>query len=805
MDALWQDLRYAFRALRKSPGFTLAAVVTLALGIGGNTAIYSLVNTLLLEPLPFEGGERLVMFWEENDREGRSYSEVAPAQVRALQQRATAFEDIAPYDLFGFTLTGSGEPEQLTGTVVAHNFFGLLGVTPLAGRLFTPEDDRQGAPPVAVLSHEFWRRRFAGDPSTVGRSLLLSGVPTTVVGVLPEGFRFEAPADVYHPLAQPESLWENRRARILRVVGKLAPGTALARARAEVQAISRSLEAEYPETNAGWEISVVPAVEGLFQGPVRPTLIAFLGAVGFVLLIACADVANLLLARATGRRRELAVRAALGAGRRRLVKQLLSESLLLAGFGAAAGLLLAVWALSVLESVFPAAILRATPRLTRLEIDGSVLAFTGLVTIVTGLVFGLLPALRATRASLSEELAEEGRSTADRGRGRLRAALVGAQVALALVLCTGAGLMIRSFVNQVLANPGFRPDNVLTFWTALPQTRYPDGPSIAAFQLRALETLRALPGVEGVAGANVVPLSGEGARTDFTILGGDAGAAENLPTTQYRLVSPDYFQVLGVPLVSGRVFDQRDRVGGAPVAAINQALADRYFPGRSPLGERIVLAGDSVAREVVGVVGNVADWRQSDRVGALLYLPFQQRRSARMGFLVRTAVAPAGLADAARRAVAELDPDQPIYDVQPLRELVNFSLFTQRLSAGMLGVLALVAVALAAVGVYGVMAYNVGQRTREIGLRMALGARAAEVLGLMLRHGMTPVLAGLLAGAAGALVLTRVLRRMLFEVSPTDPVTFGLTGGLLALVAAAAIYLPSRRAARVDPAEVLRQ
>jgi predicted permease len=663
MDALWQDFRYALRALRKSPGFTVAAALTLALGIGGNTAIYSLVDTLLIEPLPFADGERLVMLWEENQREGRAYSEVSGAQVRALQQRATVFEDIAPYDWFGFTLTGGGAPEQLTGTVVAHNFFEVLGVGPVAGRLFRPEEDREGSPPVVVLSHEFWRREFAGDRSVVGRALVLNGVPTTVVGVLPEGFRFEVPADVYHSLAQPESLWENRRARVLRVVGKLAPGVSLARARAEAETIAASLAQEFPETNTGWTLSVVPATEGLFQGPVRPSLVALLGAVGFVLLIACADVANLLLARATGRRRELAIRAALGAGRRRLVGQLLTESVVLASVGAIAGLLLAAWGLSALEATFPAAMLRGTPRLTQVEIDGSVLAYTGLLTVFTSALFGLAPALRATPVRLRDELAAAGRSTAGRGSGRLRAALVASEVALALVLSTGAGLMIRSFVNQVVANPGFRPDNVLTFWTSLPQSRYPDGPSIAAFQLRALEALRALPGVEMAAAANVVPLSGEGARTDFSVRGVDQPVGEPLPTAQYRLVSADYFRVLGIPILRGRGFDERDRAGGSPVAVISRSLGDRYFAGRDPVGEWVTLAGDSVAREIVGVVETVADWRMSDRAGALLYLPFQQRRSARMGFLVRTGVAPAGLAEPAGGVVAGLDPDQPIYDV----------------------------------------------------------------------------------------------------------------------------------------------
>jgi len=800
------DLRFALRSLRKQPGFTAAAVLALALGIGGNTTIYSVVDSLLLEPLPFPGGDRLVMFWQENQREGRAYNEVAPGVVRALQTRATSFEAIAPYDWFGFTLTGSGEPEEVPGAVATPDFFELLGATPFIGRLFRREDDRPGAPPVVVLSYEFWQRRFARDASVLGTELTLNGGPATVVGILPPGFRFEVPADIYYPLTPPQGpdFWENRRARVLRVVGRLAPGASLSRGRAEASAIAASLAREFPETNADWTVSVVPAAEGLFQGPVRATLTALLGAVGFVLLIACADVANLLLARATGRRREFAVRTALGAARSRLVRQLLTESVVLAAVGAVLGLLLAAWGLSAIESALPLAMIQSMPRLGGFEVDGSVLGFTGVLTVATGVLFGLVPALRATRGNVRDDLVAEGRTTADRSRGRLRSTLVAIEVALALVLLTGSGLMIRSFLNQVLANPGFHPDHLLTFWTSLPQSRYPDGPSIARFQARALEELDALPAVEGVAAVNVVPLSGEGARTDFTIVGATVAGEATQPTTQYRLVSANYFQLLGIPLVRGRLIDERDRVGGVPVAVVNRALAGRYFPGRDPIGERIILEGDTVPREIVGVVENAVDWRMSDRSGVLLYLPFQQRRSARIGFLVRTSVAPAGVADGARRTVAAIDPDQPIYDIQPLRELVDFSLFTQRVSAGLLGVLAVIALLLAAVGVYGVMAFGVGQRVHEIGIRMALGARAAEILRLVMRQGMAPVGVGLAVGAVGALTLTRVLRRLLFQVNPTDPVTFGLTGAVLVAVAALAVYLPARRATRVAPVEALR-
>jgi predicted permease len=804
MSDLIADLRYAVRTLVRSPGFALAAVLALALGIGGNAAIYSVVDALLLEPLPFAGGDRLVMFWDENPREGREFNEVSPAHVRALQQRTDAFSGVAAYDWFGFTLTGDGDPEQLTASVVEQNFFDLLGVSAAAGRTFLPEDDRAGAPPVVLLSHELWRRRFGGDPALVGRTVTLDGGPFTVVGVLPAGFRFEIPADVYTPLAQAESFWELRGRHILRVVGRLAPGVGLPQARAQVATLARSLEREFPETNRDWMISVVPAAEGLFQGPVRPMLVAFLGAVGFVLLIACANVANLLLARGAGRRRELAIRAALGAARTRLVRQLLVEGAVLAFLGAAAGLVLATWALSAIASLAPARILQATPRLAHLAIDGSVLTFTFLLTAATVALFGLVPALRATRTDLRRDVSTEGRATADRTRGRLRGALVGIEVGLAVVLLSGAGLMIRSFMNQVRANPGFRSDRLLTFWTALPGSRYPDGAAVAAFQRRGLDALRALPGVGAAAAANVVPLSGEAPSARFTVRGRAGSGETEPPFASLRLVSDQYFEVLGIQVLRGRPIDATDREGGAPVAVVSQGLADQFFPGREPIGEFVVLEGDSVARQIVGIVADVADWKTGNRSDAYLYLPFQQRRAARMGFLLRTAVAPASLGSAAAGAISGLDPAQPIYDVQPMTDVMAFALYNQRMSAGLLGALAVVALLLAAVGAYGVMAYAVGQRVHEIGVRMALGARADTVVRLVVIQGMRPVAIGLAVGLGGALALSRVLQGLLFEVRATDPLTLAGVAVLLALVALLACYLPARRAARIAPMEALR-
>lgn len=803
METVIQDLRYAIRQLTKSPGFTIAAVLALGLGIGGNTAIFSTLNTMLLKPLPFPEGERLVSFWDENPQQGRMYNEVAPAHIVALRARAKAVESIAVYDYAGYTLTGSGEPERLTGFVLSQGFLPLLGVQPILGRNFLPEEDRNGGANVVLLSYELWQRRFQGERDIIGRSLTLNGFPTTVIGVLPERFQFESRADAYMPLAMPDSVWENRRAHFLRVVGRLAPGASIAEARTQASDISQSLERDFPETNRGWRITVWRAAEGLYQGPVKPALVSLLGGVGFVLLIACADVANLLLVRAAGRRREIAVRLSLGATRGRLVRQLLTESVLLAACGGVLGVMIASWWLGLTAGGIPARIFDFTPRLRDLRVDGTALAFTALLTAVTGIAFGLAPAWRAARGSLKDALHEGGQSGIA-GRGRLRGILVGAEVALALVLIAGASLMVQSFARQMGANPGFQPDRLLTLTVSPQAPRYPDGPSIAAFEQTLLERVRVLPGVTGAVVTSAIPLSGSGGAGNFTIAGRPAPRETDLPLAAQRSVSEDYFTTLGIPVMRGRAITVADRIDGAMVAVISESLARQYFAGSDPIGQRVFRQNDTIAREIVGVVGDVADWKIGTRSSAYIYFPFQQVRSRQIGLMLRTGVDPASLSNSVRRTVYAIDPDLPVFQMQPMSELMEFALFDRRMSAQTMGGLAIIALLLAIVGIYGVVAHAAGQRTRELGLRMALGAQPGQILGMIVRQGMRPVAIGLAIGLAGAFGLTQAMERILFQVRAGDPATMLLSGAVLALAALAAAWVPARRAAKTDPMLALR-
>ncbi|MBV9772851.1 MAG: ABC transporter permease [Gemmatimonadetes bacterium] len=804
MDTLLQDLRYTLRTLGRSPGFVGMAVLALALGIGGNTAVFSVVYTLLYRPFPFADADRLAVVWDNNAREGREYGELTPAHVGALREGARSFAGVAAYDLAGYTLTGAGEPEQVEGQTVDPSFFPLLGVRPALGRGFLPGEDRVGAPAVAVLGHDFWQRHFAGNPGVVGRTVMLDGVGTTVVGVLPADFRFPGHGDVWTPLVLPDSLWQSRRAHSLRLVAKLRPGVPITAARAEVDALSRDLERRFPDAEQGWRMSVHPLNEGLFQGPIRPILLVLLGAVGFVLLIACADVANLLLVRASVRQREVAVRVAMGASRWRLVRQLLTESLVLALLGGALGALLGVWGVDALRLAFPPGFRELVPQIAHLAVDRHALAYTALASLVTGLLFGLVPALQASRPDLSAVIKEGERgSTGGTRSGRLRTALVVGEVALALVLVTGTGLMVRSFLHQTEANPGFRPERTLTFWLALPSARYADAGKILAFQDALIGRLSALPGVASVGTVDPLPLTGEGKQLRFTVEGLAVPTPADTPSANLRLVSPDYFRAIGIPLLRGRAFTAADREGAPPVAVVSRGMAEQFWPGRSPLGRRLRMPrGES--REVVGVVDDVADWRLGKHSRAYLYLPYAQAPSQRIGVVVRTTGDPLAVGAAARRAVYALDPDQPVYGMRGMDRVVSDALFIQRVNAAMLGVLAVVALLLAMVGVYGVMAYTIARRTHEIGIRMALGASARDVLRQVVGEGMRPVLLGMAIGVVGALAVGRLLASLLWEVGGTDPATFAAVPLLLAATALLACWLPARHATRVDPMIALR-
>ncbi|MGH7469875.1 MAG: ABC transporter permease [Longimicrobiales bacterium] len=807
MHSLMTDLRYAVRSFLRTPGFTVTAVLALALGLGLNTAIFSAINMLLLKPLEYRDAERLVMFWDNRPQEGRLYNEVTPANVVALRASA-AYETVGVFDFAGWTLTGSGEPEQLNGFVVSHEILPMLGIEPVAGRLFNAADDRAGAPPVALLSEGIWRRRFEGDNNIIGRRVLLDGQPVTIAGVFPSRLHLAAPADLLMPLAAPDSLWQARNTHILRVIGKLRSDVSMSAARAELNVLSTRLERDHPDTHTGWRMSLHSMTEGLQQGPVKPIMAVLFAAVGFVLLIACADVANLLLARSAPRRREVAIRTAIGASRGRLVRQMLTESLLLAVVGGLLGLVIAVWVLAAISGVTPPSILQFVPRLADLSIDRTALLYNAGLCALTALLFGLAPALRSSRADLSEALKERDRGhIPGRSRHRLSGSLVVLELALSLVLVIGAALMVQSLVKQQRANPGFQADNLFTAQIAPNPARYNSAEAMRAFQRELLARTSALREVVAAATVNALPLSGEAPAWQFGIPGRTFDANDP-PSAQARLISAAYFDVMGLPLLRGRAFTDLDREGTQPVAVVSRSFAARYFPDQNAVGQRLTIPQEEVPREIVGVVSDVHDWRlgfaSGSAAAAFIYVPHTQRPRGVINLIVHARAADAAVFAALRRTLFQLDPEQPLFQTSSMRELVNFSLFSQSITTTLLGLLALVALVLAICGVYGVMAYAVTQRTYEFGVRQALGATRAELLLMVLRQGAFPVGLGLLGGLTGAVLLAGSLRRLLFGVEPVNPVTFGGAALILALVSVLATAIPALRATRVAPVTALR-
>ncbi len=802
MQTLWQDLRYGLRMLIKHPGFAAVAVSALALGIGANTAIFSVVNAVLLRPLPYRNPERLVMVWEDHRGRGGPEREwLSPADWQDWREQNQVFERIAAMLDWGPTLTGQAEPESLVGAAVSHDMFAALGSEPTLGRSFRPEEDRAGAERVVVLSHGLWQRRFGSDPRIIGQALMLSGDSYTVVGVMPAGFKFPviANAELWRTLRPALNPGCQRGCVVLRAIARLKPEATLERARTEMTAIARRIEEQYPQSNKGVGATLIPLHEQLV-GNLRDAMLVLLGAVAFVLLIACANVANLMLARSAAREKEMAIRAALGAGRTRIVRQLLTESVLLALVGGALGLLLAYWMVDLLVSFSPPSALRVD----EIAIDGRVLGFTLGLALLTGLVFGLAPAVQVSRTDLNHSLKEGGRDAPSGARGgRLRGALVAAELALALMLLVGAGLLIKSFVMLQRVDPGFNPDQVLTLNVALPSINYPDRPQITAFYTQLLDRIKALPGVQSVGTTSSLPLGGNDSDTDFVIEGRPPSPPGQQPVAWYGLVSPDYFRALGMRLVRGRVFTERDDEKASRVVIISEAMARRYFPAEDALGKRLG-TGPNAWREIVGVMADVKQFGLEIDARPTMYLPDRQSPARAMTVVVRTTAEPLQLAAAVRAAVWEGDKNLAMAKVMPMAQLVSTSIAQPRFILLLLGIFAGVALALAAVGIYGVMSYTVTQRTREIGVRMALGARPRDVLRLVVGQGLLLTALGVGIGLAGAVGLTRLMRTLLFGVQPTDPATFALIALLLAGVALLACYLPARRAAKVDPMVALR-
>ena len=798
LDSLRQDLRYALRQLRSHPGFAAVVLLTLGLGIGANTAMFSVVDAVLLRPLPYPDASRLVLL--QGHKEGIGNEAASVPDFVDWKAQSRSFSGMTAFAGASLNLAGGDgrPPERLIAARVTSDFFRTLGVGPSPGRGFTAAENRPGAGKVVVLAHSLWNDRFGGDPDVVGRAITLNGEPYTVVGIAAPGFAFPSWAQAWTPVApQPGSPGQGRRSDFLGVVGRLAPGATLKAARADMAAIGQRLERQYPATNTGWSVAVTPLRERIV-GDVRPALLVLLGAVGLVLLIACANVANLLLARGAARRRELAMRAALGAPRRRLVGQLLAESLVLSLLGAALGLLLAFWATRALVGLDPAAL----PRLGEVHVDGAVLLFALGAALVTTALFGLAPALRLTRTDLRRELVEGGRSAGGRGRSVLDRGLVAGQVAIAVVLLVGAGLLIRSFASLQGVNPGFRTRGVLTARVSLPDHRYPDDPRVRAFWNDLLARLGGLPGVTRAGVTSDLPLQ-SGSYLSFRVEGRPAPGPDVVQDAVVCSVGGDYFRTLGIPLVRGRLTDARDGSEDRPVAVIDRAMARRYWGGEDPIGDRISFDGNRWYT-IVGVVGNVRT-ESLDRPGyPHAYLNYRQSPRHGMALALHTDGDPAALAGAVRAAVGQLDPTLPVYDVRTMREIIETSILRPRFDVMTLGTFAGLALLLALIGIYGVLSYAVSVRLRELGIRMVLGADRGATLRFVLRLGMAPVLAGVAVGLAGAVLAVRVLSGLLYGVSPLDPVTFVLVPAALVAVAALACWLPAWRATRVDPVHALR-
>jgi putative ABC transport system permease protein len=817
MDNLLQDLRYAARRLLRSPGFTAVALLTLALGIGANSAIFTVVHGVLLRSLPFAEPEALVAFGTVQPGEAPRAGSLSPPDFMSLRDQATGAGSGSPgvlADAVAFVygaaaLTGEGEPQRVEAAWVSAGFFEIFGAAPVLGRSFTADENRPGDDDVAVLGHGFWLQAFGGDPGVVGRTVTVNGVSRTVVGVAPPGFDFPDRRVLWSPIPYGETFSSetavNRRAQYLSVVGRLRPGVSVAQARAEVTAIAARLEAEFPETNTNVTLAMLPLRE-VVVGEVRTPLLVLLGAVGFVLLIACANVANLLLARAAARQSEMALRTALGAARGRLVGQLLTESLLLGLLGGALGLLLAYAGTDLLLALRPEGI----PRLDDVGVDATVIGFTLAVSLGTGLLFGLVPALHVTRADLTAVLAEAGRGGPVGRQGqRTRSLLVVAEVALAVMLLVGAGLLMRSFLQLQQVDPGFRPEQALATQLSLPARSYPDDDRRAAFYGALIERLEALPGVTSVGAVNVLPMSDDRMVINFAVRGREPLPPGEQPTLDVRLATPDYLRAMGIPLLRGRAFSDRDRADAPQVALINEAAAQRHFPGEDPIGQFIRLGwgraeGEFAGGEVVGIVGDVRQLGLADDFLPEIYLPHAQAPEAQMSVVVRTAGDPLTLAGAIRAEVRSLDPNLPVGTMTTLDHVVSRSVAQPRFYLLLLGIFAAVSLTLTAVGIFGVMSYAVVQRTREIGIRMALGAAPGAVLRMVIGGALALAVGGMALGLGGALVLTRVLESLVFGVSTTDPLTYAGVAGALTAVVLLASYIPARRATRVDPAVALR-
>ncbi|HEX8146504.1 MAG TPA: ABC transporter permease [Pyrinomonadaceae bacterium] len=811
METFLQDVRYGVRVLAKNKGFTAVAVLTLALGIGANTAIFSVVNDLLLRPLPYTDADRVVMLWEVTP-EGRHMNTTSRANFREWRAQGSSFESMAAFSDQRLNLTGAGEPEEVAVQLATPDLFKVLGVEPILGRVLVEEDLRRDSAGV-VLSHSFWKRRFGGDPNVIGKPVTLNGIPFNVVGVMPPSFQWHIKqrsgtgkaAEVWMGLAMPPpgAQGANERGRFLSVVGRLKRGVTFEQAEAELKTIHKRLEQD-STFNKNYTAEVIPLREQ-FVGNIRPALWVLLGAVGLVLLIACANVANLLLSRVAAREKEIALRTALGARRTRVIRQLLTESLLLSLLGSGLGLLVAWWGIGALVAISP----RDLVSLQNVGINTTVLAWTLGVTLLTSVLFGIVPALEATRLNLNDALKEGGKGGDAQGSRsrRLRGFLVVGEVALALMLLAGAGLLVKSFAQLRKIDTGFETENVLTMVLRLPASKYKEDPQYVAFFRQALERVRAIPGVRSAGIVNYLPLyGGLGAATGFDVEGRPASPPGTGPSTNVRVADSGYFKTMGIPVLRGRSFTDAEDAEVHPVILVSESFARKHFPGEDPLGKRlkVYMSEEPAWTEIVGVVGDVRYDNLTAAAEPFVYYPHPGLTYEFMTLVIRTAGDPAAMAPAVRREIAAIDPDQPVSDVRTMTQVMADTVARARFNTLLLAIFAGLATLLAAVGIFGVMSYSVQLRTREIGLRMALGAQPGRVLMLVLRQGLVLTLVGIGVGLAGALALSRVMSGLLYGVGTSDPATFAAIVGVLAVVSLVACYIPARRATRVDPLVALK-
>jgi putative ABC transport system permease protein len=808
VNSCWRDIRFGLRMLVKNPTFTAIAVLTLALGIGANTAIFSVIDAALLRPLPYPDADRIVVLYQFD--QDKQTDDPAPADFLDFRQQSSSFAYFAAHRGLPFNLSGNGQPERVEGAVVTSDFFAALGVQAVQGRTIQPDLDPPGGTSVAVLSYGLWQRRFGADASIVGRAIDVDGVSRIVVGIMPPGFAFPAGTELWtssrfaavpHPLRPTEDPAALRDSHYFQSFGRLKPGVTLSQASAEVDNIAKRLKQQYGDKEEGFGATLISLRQDLV-GETRPALLILLGAVALVLLIACVNVANIILARGASRQKEMALRIALGAGRLHLLRHLLVESVLLALAGGGLGILLALWALAPLRALVPADMIGGAP----IALDSRVLLFTLFASLASGVLFGLIPGLRLLGADLNVSLQEGARGSAGGGRARrMRNALVVTEIAMAAILLIAAGLLLRSFSHLLNVPEGFDPDHVLSLQLALPQARYPKPGDRVAFVKNTVERVNSLPGIAVASAVSRLPLNPGNSSRSVEIEGRTPPPSGDI-SPDYLVVTPDYFQTLGVPLLAGRTFTDRDDANAAPVAIVSEATAHHFWPGQDVIGKHLrgACGDDKTWCQVVGVVGDLKQHHLEQASKLAVYVPFSQDPWAFFALVVRTRLEPASAAPAVESAIHSVDADEPVYNVRPMRDVEAASLSPQRLQIALIGLFAALALVLACMGIYGVMAYSVAQRTSEIGVRMALGAQTSNVLGLILGEGLRLAVLGAAIGLAGSFFAARLVSGMLFGVAPSDPFTFASVAVVLVAVAMVACYIPARRATRVDPLVALR-